>query len=285
MTRAPLRERLGGRVEPLQVLDRLPMPELVREFLAFGIKEAQSCVFAGSFFALLFISTQFEVPGLARYDLILIGALLIQAALLATGIESRDELKMVMVFHVIGFVLEFYKTQPAIGSWAYPEPGFTKIVTVPLYSGFMYSAIGSYMSQAWRRFDLELTDYPNRLTTLVLCAAIYVNFFTNAFLYDIRYWLIAAVVVTFARSRVYFTPLHRTFWMPVWMSFGLIAAFVWVAENISTFFGAWQYPDQALGWSVVDVSKLVSWSLLVILSFVLIAELKHVKVERSPARP
>lgn len=257
------------------------MPSLVREFLAFGIKEAQACVFAGSFFALLFISTTFEVPGLARYDLILIGALLIQAALVATGLESRDELKMIMVFHLIGFALEFYKTQPAIGSWSYPEPGLTKIVTVPLYSGFMYSAIGSYMSQAWSRLDLRLENYPKRWLTIALCVAIYVNFFTNAFVYDIRYWLIAAVIVTYARTRIYFTPLHCTFWMPAWVSFGLIAIFVWVAENISTFFGAWQYPDQALGWQVVDLSKLVSWSLLVILSFVLIAELKHLKSERT----
>lgn len=256
------------------------MPSLLREFLAFGIKQAQSCVFAVSFFGLLFISTQFSIPGLARYDLILIGALLIQAALLITGMESRDELKMIMAFHVIGFVLEFYKTQPAIGSWAYPEPGITKIVTVPLYSGFMYSAIGSYMSQAWSRLNLRLVNYPKRWLTIALCVAIYVNFFTNAFLYDIRYWLIAAVIVTYARTRIYFTPLRRTFWMPAWVSFGLIAAFVWVAENISTLFGAWQYPNQALGWKVVDLSKLVSWSLLVILSFVLIAELKHLKAQR-----
>ncbi len=257
------------------------MPSLLREFLAFGLKEAQSCAFAGSFFALLFISTQFTVPGLARYDLILIGALLIQAALLISGLESRDELKMIMVFHVIGFVLEFYKTQPEIGSWSYPENGITKIGTVPLYSGFMYSAIGSYMSQAWRRLDLRLVNHPPRWLAAALCLAIYVNFFTNTFLYDIRYWLIAAVVATYARTRIYFTPLHREFWMPAWVSFGLIAAFVWVAENISTFFGAWQYPDQALGWSVVDVSKLVSWSLLVILSFVLIAELKQLKNDRT----
>lgn len=280
MPLTPTRER-QSRHDLAERLDRTSMPHLLREFLAFTIKEAQSCVFAGSFFALLFLSTKFSIPGLARYDLILIGALLIQAALVAAGLESRDELKMIMAFHIIGFVLEFYKTQPAIGSWSYPEPGVTKIVTVPLYSGFMYSAIGSYMSQAWSRLDLRLVHYPKRWVTIALCVAIYVNFFTNAFLYDIRYWLIAAVIVTYARTRIYFTPLHQSFWMPAWLAFGLIAVFVWVAENISTFFGAWQYPDQALGWRIVDLSKLVSWSLLVILSFVLIAELKHLKAERA----
>ena len=269
---------------PERLIERTPLPGHLREFLAFGLKEAQSCVFAGSFFALLFISTQIRTDAIHRYDLILIGAIIIQIVLIASGIESRDELKMIAAFHVIGLVLELYKTHPAIGSWSYPEDGLTKIGGVPLYSGFMYSAVGSYIAQAWRRLDLRITRYPSRLITAALCVAIYVNFFTNQFLYDIRYWLIGAVVAVFARSRVYFTPLHRTYWMPVWLSFGLIAAFVWVAENISTFFGAWQYPNQSQGWDVVDLSKLVSWSLLVILSFVLIAELRHIKDGRSKGK-
>ena len=269
---------------PQRLIERAPLPGHLREFLAFGLKEAQSCVFAGSFFALLFISTQIRTDAIHRYDLILIGAIIIQIVLIASGIESRDELKMIAAFHVIGLVLELYKTQPAIGSWSYPEDGLTKIGGVPLYSGFMYSAVGSYIAQAWRRLDLRITRYPSRLITAALCVAIYVNFFTNQFLYDIRYWLIGAVVAVFARSRVYFPPLHRPYWMPVWLSFGLIAAFVLVAENISTFFGAWQSPNQSQGWDVVDLSKLVSWSLLVILSFVLIAELRHIKDGRSKGK-
>lgn len=269
---------------PVRALDRVSMPSHPREFVAFGIKEAQSCVFAGSFFALLFISTQVQFDAIPRYDLILIGAVLIQIALVASGIETRDELKMIAAFHVIGLVLELYKTHPSIGSWSYPEDGFTKIAGVPLYSGFMYSAVGSYVAQAWRRLDLQMVRYPNRGVTIFLCVAIYVNFFTNHFLWDARYLLIFAVVTVFGRSRVYFTPLHRTYWMPVWVSFGLIGFFVWVAENISTFFGAWQYPNQALGWDVVEPNKLVSWALLVILSVVLIAELRLTKDGNANAK-
>ena len=269
----------------LGLIRRVPVPHAVREFVAFGYKQARACIFAGSFFGLLFISTQFEVPGLARYDLILIGAIAIQIALLATRAESFDELKMIMLYHVLGFALEAFKTHPAIGSWSYPEDGLTKIGTVPLYSGFMYSAIGSYMSQAWRLFDLRLTNYPRKWLTVGLSIAIYANFFLNAFITDVRWYLFAAVGLIFLRTRVYFTPLDRTYWMPVSVSFVLIAFFVWVAENISTFFGAWQYPDQAQGWSVVDFHKITSWSLLVIISFVLIVDLKHLKYANRGAVP
>jgi len=265
----------------LDALRRLRVPPLAREFLAFGYKQARACIFAGSFFGLLFLSTRFEVSWIDRYDLILLGALAIQAVLVATRIESIDELKMIMMYHVLGFALEAFKTHPDIGSWAYPEDGLTKIRTVPLYSGFMYSAIGSYMSQAWRLFDLRLTHYPRRWVTIGLSVAIYANFFANAFVYDIRFWLLAAVVIVFLRSRVYFTTLDRTYWMPVWLAFGLIAVFVWIAENISTFFKAWQYPNQSEGWAIVDLHKITSWSLLVIISFVLIVDLKHIKSGRD----
>jgi len=261
----------------LELLRRLRLPQPSLEFLAFGLKQARACIFAGSFFGLLFISTKITVPGVARYDLILIGALLIQFALVATGIESIDELKMIMLYHLLGFALEAFKTHPSIGSWSYPEDAVTKLGTVPLYSGFMYSAIGSYMSQAWRLLDLRLTKYPPKWTTVGLSVAIYLNFFTNAFVADVRWYLFAAVLVIFVRTRVYFSPLDRIYWMPIWVGFVLIAFFVWIAENISTFFKAWQYPDQADGWSVVDFHKITSWSLLVIICFVLIVDLKHLK--------
>ena len=254
---------------------------MIRDFLAFGYLQARACIFAGSFFGLLFVSTLIDVPGIHRYDLILLGALLIQLVLVVTKRESVDELKMIAVFHMAGLLLELFKTHPDIGSWSYPEDGFTKVWTVPLYSGFMYSAVGSYMSQAWRLLDLKLNNYPNRWVTVGLSAAIYLNFFTSHFVYDIRWWLLVAVFVVFGTSSVSFTPLARTYKMPVSLSFLLIAFFVWVAENISTLFGAWQYPNQAEGWAVVEWHKIVSWSLLVIVTFVLVVDLKHFKAEQT----
>lgn len=61
------------------------------------------------------------------------------------------------------------------------------------------------------------------------------------------------------------------------LAFVLIAFFIWVAENISTYFGAWQYPDQVHEWHVVSTNKVTSWFLMVIISFILVAYLKHFK--------
>lgn len=41
--------------------------------------------------------------------------------------------------------------------------------------------------------------------------------------------------------------------------------------------GAWQYPDQQMKWTLVHLGKISSWFLLVIISFVIVAQLKHVK--------
>jgi uncharacterized membrane protein YoaT (DUF817 family) len=247
------------------------------EFLIFGLKQARAAIFAGSFFVLLFLSNHILIPGLARYDFLFIAAVLIQAILYFTKLETKDELKVICLFHIIGLILEIYKTHPSIGSWSYPEEGLLKLATVPLYSGFMYSAIGSYISQAWKIFGLELTNYKHYFVGVVLCALIYINFFTNHYIYDFRIFLIAAVFIFFWKTRVYFTVTNIRRYMPLNLGFLLIAFFIWIAENISTYLGAWKYPDQIDTWSVVSTQKITSWFLMVIISFILVAYLKHFK--------
>lgn len=257
------------------------MIPLIRELWLFGLKQARSAIFAGLFFGLLVITQFVEIPGIYRYDLILFGAIAIQIFLVWTGLETWDELKVIALFHVIGLALEIYKTQPSVGSWSYPEPGLFKIAGVPLYSGFMYSAVGSHVSQAWRVLKLRLVNYPRPAVTITLSVVIYANFFTNHSYYDIRWFLIVAVVVVFRRTRVYFMADRIERWMPLYVSFALIAFFVWVAENISTLLGAWQYPDQSTGWTIVNADKVVSWTLLVIICFVAVADLKHLKAQKT----
>jgi uncharacterized membrane protein YoaT (DUF817 family) len=63
--------------------------------------------------------------------------------------------------------------------------------------------------------------------------------------------------------------------MPLVLSFTLIGFFIWVAENIATFFGAWVYPHQARRWAIVGPNKISSWMLLVIISFIIVAALKE----------
>src|SRR5262249_41237038 len=161
----------------------------LRELLWFGLKEARACVFAGSFFALLLLSRVLPLGALPRYDAILLGALLLQAAMLVTKLETRDELGAICLFHLFGFALEVFKTSPAIGSWSYPEPGYTKLFGVPLYSGFMYAAVASYMIQAWRLFDLEVVGMPRARVAVPLALGIYLNFCTHHWLGDCRWGL------------------------------------------------------------------------------------------------
>ncbi len=245
------------------------------EFLVFGIKEARAALFAGSFFALLFASKYLPLFGLPRYDFLFLTAIALQIVLYVTGLETKKEVQMIFLFHIIGLCLELYKTNPAIGSWSYPEPAFFKLGTVPLYSGFMYAAIGSYISQAWNIFNIRLERYPSYIWGGLLGIAIYVNFFTNHYITDIRYVLFAIVCVLFWKTHVRFKVLTKWRRLPLIVSFALIAFFIWIAENISTFLGAWQYPDQVHVWNVVSTQKITSWFLMVIISFILIAYLKH----------
>ena len=249
--------------------------EMSHEFVVFVLKEARACIFAGSFFVLLFASNHIPLFGFARYDFLFISAILLQVVLYATKIETWDEVKTIFLFHIVGLLLEAFKT--SVGSWSYPEDAFFKIGAVPLFSGFMYAAVGSYIAQAWRILKLEVTEYPNYIVTTVLCALIYINFFTNHFLPDARLLLIPAVFLLFARTSVTFvvTTVRRS--MPLALGFCLTAFFIWIAENISTFYGAWQYPSQIHAWDVVSTNKITSWFLLVILSFIIVSYLKHYK--------
>ena len=138
------------------------------------------------------------------------------------------------------------------------------IVTVDI----LYDAIS--------RFERVVHDQVSRYRPLFQWC--YVNFFTNHFLSDIRFILIPLVFILYSKTRVYFTVVEgKRRWMPLSLSFLLIAFFIWIAENISTFYGAWQYPDQVHVWTVVSTNKITSWFLLVIISFILVAYLKHYK--------
>jgi len=64
--------------------------------------------------------------------------------------------------------------------------------------------------------------------------------------------------------------------------FAGVAGFIYLAENIGTWAGAWMYPDQADGWQLVSPSKLVSWFLLMIISVVLVAWVYPPQVPASP---
>jgi uncharacterized membrane protein YoaT (DUF817 family) len=246
-------------------------PSWLYEFALFGFKQAWACLF-GALMLTLLLATHLLYPenaALARYDFLTLAALGIQAAMLAFRLETWSEAKVILAFHVVGTVMELFKT--AAGSWLYPEPSVLRIGDVPLFSGFMYAAVGSYLARVWRIFGFRFAHYPRVLWTQVLAVAVYVNFFAHHWLPDIRLMLFAAMTVLFWRTRVYFTPWRKARWMPLLVGFLLVALFIWFAENIGTFARAWTYPGQEREWTMVSPSKLGSWYLLMYISFVLVA--------------
>ena len=249
------------------------------EFLLFGFKQGWACLYGGLMLALLLGTHLFYPPdaALARYDFLTLSALAIQAAMLLFRLETLEEAKVILVFHITGTVMELFKT--AHGSWLYPEPSLLRIGEVPLFSGFMYAAVGSYIARIWRIFEMRFTAYPNAVIAIALAFAIYVNFFAHHWLPDVRLVLFALLFFFFLKTRVHFTVWREQRWMPLLFGWFLVAGFIWFAENIGTFARAWSYPEQRQGWQMVSTSKLGAWYLLMYISFVLVAAV------HKPQRP
>jgi len=240
------------------------------QLLRFAWIQVQCCLFAAAIFVGLAGSTAVPLP-LPRYDALLVYGLALTAVFYLLRLETGREVAVILGFHLVGLALELFKGQ--MGSWSYPEEAWTKVAGVPLYSGFMYAAVGSYICQAFRRFDLRINSFP-WIPAAALAIAAYANFYTHHYLPDLRWVIAGGFVVVLWRSRVAFTVQDRSYAMPLSLSFVLIGFFLWVAENAATLLGAWQYPDQAQIWQMVHVGKWGSWALLVSLSFVLVAAVK-----------
>ena len=243
--------------------------------------QVRACIFAGAVFATLALS-HVTTLGLPRYDFIFAVLIVVQASMYLTRLETSEEIKFITIFHLVGFVLEQFKTH--VGSWAYPEFAYTKIADVPLYSGFMYAAVGSYIAQSWRLYGLSLEHPPRAIWGWGLAALIYVNFFSNHVLPDVRYALMAAVIALYWRSSLVYTVLAKSYRVPLVVFFALAGGLIWIAENLATFLGAWVYPNQQGGWRIVDFSKISSWMLLVIISFILVQHLKAQSLNKRGSR-
>ena len=244
----------------------------INELLVFGYKNAVSCLFPVIIFSLLALSKIIPLSAIPRYDFLLACCLLVQAILYITKLETGREVLVICLFHIMGLCMEWFKVYHH--SWSYPEDAYTKFFGVPLYSGFMYASVASFMCQAWRRFDLEMEQWSLQWAALILGIAIYINFFTQHYIGDYRWWLAVLVIVAFFKSKVAFTTNTVRRRMPVVLSFILIGFFIWLAENIATFFGAWKYAHQHDAWKTVHVQKIGSWVLMAIVSYIIVAELK-----------
>jgi uncharacterized membrane protein YoaT (DUF817 family) len=259
------------------------------EFALFVFKQGWACLFGALMLALL-LATHLLYPAdapLARYDVLTLAALGIQLGMLALRLETWSEAKVILAFHVVGTVMELFKT--AYGSWLYPEPSLLRIGGVPLFSGFMYAAVGSYIARVWRIFDFRFEPYPRSPWPELLALAIYVNFFAHHWLPDVRLALFLTLGMLFWRTPVHFTVWRQQRQMPLLLGWFLVALFIWLAENIATFARAWTYPHQADGWQLVPLTKLGAWYLLMYISFVLVAAVHRPRAlttrKPAPGRP
>jgi uncharacterized membrane protein YoaT (DUF817 family) len=241
------------------------------EFFLFGFKQGWACLFGAIILSLVLLTKWFWPPHawLARYDFLFLSALTVQALLLILRMETVREAKVILIFHIVGTLMELFKTD--VGSWTYPENNFFRLGHVPLFSGFMYASVGSFMARTTRILDMRYTHYPNRNVTIILAILIYANFFTHHFIPDMRIALFVAVAVAFGPTWVYYRPYRKFRRMPLLVGFGLVALFIWGAENIGTFATVWIYPHQRNGWQLVRFGKYGSWFLLMIISFILVS--------------
>ena len=243
----------------------------IYEFFRFGLKQGWACLFGGVA-VLLMIATWRCYPAAAtlpRYDFLFLCMISVQGCLLALRMETWEEAKVILIYHAVGTLMEIFKT--SVGSWIYPEPSFFRIAGVPLFTGFMYSCIGSYICRAWRLFDFRFSHHPPRSGLIALSLAIYANFFTDHFALDFRLVLFAAAAVLLFHTTIHFRIWHAHRAMPLLLGFLLVASFIWLSENIGTVTKTWLYPSQHLAWSMVSPAKLGSWFLLVIVSYTLVS--------------
>jgi uncharacterized membrane protein YoaT (DUF817 family) len=262
---------LGPWLQPIRraihrALTALPGP--VSEFILFGLKMAWACLFGAAMLALIILTHLFwpkDAP-LYRYDFLLIAAIGLQGIMLWTRLETFEEVKVIMLYHVIGTVMEIFKTH--MGSWHYPEPSVIHIGGVPLFTGFMYGTVGSFIARAIRIFDMRFANYPAAWKTWLLAVLIYLNFFTHHFLPDARYVLFAAYILIFWKCIIHFRVDKAYRLMPYVLASTLTALFLWIAENIGTVTHTWAYPGQHQTWHMVSLHKMGAWLLLLIISFV-----------------
>ncbi len=258
---------------------RLPAP--VAEFLLFGLKMAWSCLFGTAMLGLM-IATHFLWPEhapLYRYDFLLFAAIVIQGVMLWTGLETLDEMKVIALYHITGTAMEIFKTH--MGSWIYPEPSVFHIAGVPLFTGFMYGSVGSFIARAVRVFDMRFSHYPKAWVTWLVAAAIYLNFFSHHFIYDFRWVIFAVIGAVFFRCFIFFRIDTEVRSMPFLLAGTLTAFFMWLAENIGTYTHTWRYPGA--GWHVVSLQKMGSWGLLLVISFVTVSLVIRPKAPDSEA--
>ena len=263
---------------------RRRLPAGVAEFVMFVLKQAWACLF-GACLLVAIIGTKMiwlDHWPLARYDALFLIALGLQVLFLRFKLETWAEARVILLFHITGTAMEWFKV--SAGSWGYPEIALFKIYGVPLFSGFMYAAVGSYMARVIRLFDMQFAPFPPIALHFGLAVAVYINFFSHHYIWDFRLILFAATVIVYIRTRIWFRIGANWYWMPLPVAAFLSSLFLWVAENIGTLTGTWMYSGQN-PLELVSFAKIGSWYLLLYVAFATVTLVVKDPIRHSPVAP
>lgn len=247
-----------------------------------GIVLSLASALFGVLLLLAFVLTyqiSWPVAGIYRYDILLGYALIIQIFLVYFKLETPREVWVIAIFHIMAMVMELFLTHPKIGSWHYPEQAIFRIENVPIFSGFMYSAVGSFMARGLRLFNVSFAHFPNLIWVGLLAFFSYANFFTKFFAPDIRNILFITSIILFWQTKISIQ-IHnkdnidvgnnKEYQLPFLPVLLFLAFLIWLAENIATFTNIWRYPSQESFWHIIGWGKLGSWYLLLTLSLYLV---------------
>lgn len=262
---------------------RARLPEAVTELVMFTLKMGWAALFGGLLLIAMLVSNAVWNDSwmIARYDALLVYAVVLQILFLTLRMETLSEAKVILLFHITGTIMEIFKLHA--GSWDYPGSGLIEIGGVPLFSGFMYASVGSFMARAIRLFDMRFAPYPPFLFTVLFATLIYLNFFTHHYMIDLRNILFLGSIILFWRTKIWFT-IGRHYWMPLPLAAFLSSFFLWLAENIGTATKIWVYTGQMHG-EMVSFAKMGSWYLLLYVSFVTVTLVMRDALFRAPITP
>ncbi len=256
------------------------LPRWAAEIAVLVFKQLSACLFGASILALLIATSLVWQPdwAIARYDFLVVAAIGVQGIFIVCRLETLDEAKVILFFHITGMIMEIFKV--SAGSWSYPEPGVLKVADVPLFTGFMYASVGSYFSRSMRLFQARFERYPTEWMTWALAAAIYVNFYSHHFIWDARCVLMIATLVLFGRTLIAGRNADFSFRVPM-VGLILFATFLlFIAENVGTHTGTWTYGQG----TKVALAKAGSWYLLLYVAFVQVALVHRRRlIHRNPA--
>ncbi|MDQ5957427.1 MAG: hypothetical protein QG614_402 [Patescibacteria group bacterium] len=244
------------------------MQSLWQQTKIFLFKQSSSAIFGGVLLFFIALSYFYMPSNILRYDLLFLIAIITQIVFLYFKIETIKEVLIILVFHIFAMLMEIYKV--SIGSWVYPNQAIFSIASVPLFTGFMYSAIGSYIFRAWKINKFRFINLPSNTSLLLLGLGIYINFFTNHYIYDFRYVILAIAILLFWKTKLYVEITDKIVQINPLVANALSAFVIWLSEQAGTLFRIWSYPNQILSWQPVSFDKYTSWYMLMIFSFIII---------------